>query len=183
MNFKKEIFVKIIVCFVAFFLFLTPLSINASAYLDENQVLGKEGSTTESTILGTEENPDLFVNQSVNSDEPRKLFSNQTESGGSKYKFVTKQTVSLSVANNIYNLAFLAAGGALGRAAKNTIASAASSIVGGGASLFKKYNYMRQTIYKYSTKKEDKYKVINEYLYSKNGKPGTITTSYSTVKK
>lgn len=110
------------------------------------------------------------------------VISNQTDGGGSKYKFVTKQTVSLAVANTIYNVAFLAAGGALGKAAKTGIAAAASSIVGGGASLFKKYNYMRQTIYKYATKTQDKYKIIDEYLYSKNGKPGKMTTSYSIVK-
>ncbi|HAC1339658.1 TPA_asm: hypothetical protein GI734_15265, partial [Listeria monocytogenes] len=116
-----------------------------SAHASVNREDGKEGNTLEQTVSVDKENPDLFVNQSVENNGPKRLFANQTESGGSKYKFVTKQTVSLAAANNIYSLAFLAAGGALGRVAKSTIAAAASSIVGGGASLLKKYNYMRQT--------------------------------------
>lgn len=183
MKLKEGIFFKIVICFVTIFICLTPLSTSVSAHASVNREDGKEGNTLEQTVSVDKENPDLFVNQSVENNGPKRLFANQTESGGSKYKFVTKQTVSLAAANNIYSLAFLAAGGALGRVAKSTIAAAASSIVGGGASLLKKYNYMRQTIYKYSTKKEDKYKVINEYLYTKNGKPGKITTSYNTVRK
>ncbi|HEL6629162.1 TPA: hypothetical protein UPF69_003073, partial [Listeria monocytogenes] len=139
---------------VTIFICLTPLSTSVSAHASVNREDGKEGNTLEQTVSVDKENPDLFVNQSVENNGPKRLFANQTESGGSKYKFVTKQTVSLAAANNIYSLAFLAAGGALGRVAKSTIAAAASSIVGGGASLLKKYNYMRQTIYKYSTKKE-----------------------------
>ncbi|TYV42654.1 hypothetical protein FZ063_12845 [Listeria monocytogenes] len=156
MKLKEGIFFKIVICFVTIFICFTPLSTSVSAHASVNREDGKEENTLEQTVSVDKENPDLFVNQAGENNGPRMLFANQTESGGSKYKFVTKQTVSLA---------------------------AASSIVGGGASLLKKYNYMRQTIYKYSTKKEDKYKVINEYLYTKNGKPGKITTSYSTVRK
>ncbi|MBC1408802.1 hypothetical protein [Listeria innocua] len=183
MKLKEGIFFKIVICFVTIFVCFTPLSTSVSAHASVNREDGIEENTLEQTVSVDKENPDLFVNQDVENNGPKRLFANQTESGGSKYKFVTKQTVSLAVANNIYKLAFLAAGGALGFSAKNRIASAASNIVGGGAGLFKTYKYMRQTIYKYSMKKEDKYKVINEYLYTKNGKPGKITTTYCTVRK
>ncbi|EGK2637775.1 hypothetical protein IOQ94_002242, partial [Listeria monocytogenes] len=101
MKLKEGIFFKIVICFATIFICLTPLSTSVSAHASVNREDGKEGNTLEQTVSVDKENPDLFVNQGVENNGPKRLFANQTESGGSKYKFVTKQTVSLAVANNI----------------------------------------------------------------------------------
>ncbi|TYV00767.1 hypothetical protein [Listeria monocytogenes] len=74
------------------------------------------------------------------------LFANQTEAGGSTYKYVSQQVVNLSGINNLYKA--LLAGGLAAVPMGPPVARA--MVTTGLSSNFKGYKYMRQTIYKKS---------------------------------
>ncbi|MVN84903.1 hypothetical protein GO722_14035 [Listeria monocytogenes] len=189
MHLKKENVFKFLIFTVAIAVFFTPLSATISVFAEENEqtVTGDSGLPSGETLTSDDETPaldDTTLLDQGSDFPPIQVFANApVDGGGSKYKFVGKQTVNLSAANTIYDLSFLAAGGLVSKIAQTTIASVVGSVIGGGGSLFKKYNYMSQSIYKWSTKKQDKYKVIDEFMYKKNGKVGYVRTTKSTVKK
>ncbi|MBC1482048.1 hypothetical protein [Listeria immobilis] len=105
--------------------------------------------------------------------------SNQTQSGGSTYKYVSKQVVKLSGINTLYQA--LLAGGLTAVPMGPPVARA--MITTGLSSNFKGYKYMRQTIYKKSDKKYYYYKVIDEFTNNKSTWKGPVTTSYQKVRK
>ncbi|EAC7119448.1 hypothetical protein AF321_15070, partial [Listeria monocytogenes] len=186
MHLKKENVFKFLIFTVAIAVFLTPLSATISVFAEENEQTVTDDSALPSgeNLTSDDETPalDTTLLDQGSALPPIQVFSNApVDGGGSKYKFVGKKTVKLSAANTIYDLAFLAAGGVVSKIAQTTIASVVGTVIGGGGSLFKKYNYMRQSIYKWSTKKQDKYKVIDEFMYKKNGKVGYVRTTESTV--
>ncbi|AHI55183.1 hypothetical protein ACP0AK_05550 [Listeria ivanovii] len=107
--------------------------------------------------------------------------SNQTESGGSSYKYISSTIVNLNSTgvNTLYQallaggLAKVSFGGVVAKAMVGTILS----------NSFKNYNYMKQTIYKKSDKNYYYYKVIDEFSNSKTKWKGPVNTSYQKVRK
>ncbi|MBC2246395.1 hypothetical protein [Listeria seeligeri] len=187
MKLKKERTFKILIFAIIVFLVSMPGATTITALALENDLQTEKEITTysttdEETLM---EDNELIINQEGNLLEPSmKLFSNQTDGGGSKYKLVSKQTVNMKTTNTLYHWAFLAIGfNAVTKVAKKAIAGTVVTIAGDYGINYKGYKYLRQTIYKYSTKTQDKYKIIDEYSNSKTTWKGPVTTSYSTVKK
>ncbi|HAA9661144.1 TPA_asm: hypothetical protein GIH59_12775 [Listeria monocytogenes] len=187
MKLKKESVFKVLTFAIIIALLSMPMANTIIVSAQENDLQNEEESNTYST-LGEETlllDDELIINQDVNLLEPSmKLFSNQTESGGSKYKLVSKQIVNMKTTNTLYHWAFLAISyNAVTQIAKKAIAGTVVTVAADYGINYKGYKYLRQTIYKYSTKTQDKYKVIDEYSNSKTTWKGPVTTSYSTVKK
>ncbi|WP_048626980.1 hypothetical protein [Listeria ivanovii] len=186
MELKKESTFKILIFAIILVLVSMPGATTVTALAQENDSQTEKITTYSTTNKETlMEDNELIINQEGNLLEPSmKVFSNQTDGGGSKYKLVSKQTVNMKTTNTLYHWAFLAISyNAVTKVAKIAIAGTVVTIAGDYGINYKGYKYLRQTIYKYSTKTQDKYKIIDEYSNSKTTWKGPVTTSYSTVKK
>ncbi|EPP2127190.1 hypothetical protein ACUNAH_002891 [Listeria monocytogenes] len=159
---KKHLVIALTASLV--FVNLAPIASSANS---EASVAAEENVSNINTGLDITEPPRMI------------LFSNQTESGGSTYKYVSKQVVNLSGINTLYQA--LLAGGLAAVPMGHPVARA--MVTTGLSSNFKGYKYMRQTIYKKSDKSYYYYKVIDEFTNNKSTWKGPVTTSYQKVRK
>lgn len=139
-------------------------------------------ATSEEVIPPSKENS-YDLSSGIDVVEPPRMMlrSNQTEGGGSSYKYVSKQVVNLkSIGVDLVYRALLAGGLA---AVKMGPAVSRAMITTTLSGLIKTYKYMRQTIYMKSDKKYYYYKVINEFSNSKITWKGPVKTSYQKVKR
>ncbi|MCN75792.1 hypothetical protein DSO10_14990 [Listeria monocytogenes] len=104
-----------------------------------------------------------------------------TESGGSKYRFVSKQVVNLNTigVNKMYQAIYV--GGFTKIPFGNKVTKAIVGVF--LPTPFKQYKYMRQTIYKKSDSKFYYYKVIDEFSDSKSTWKGSVQTTVQKVRR
>ncbi|MBC2254035.1 hypothetical protein HCB46_00945 [Listeria ivanovii] len=170
---KKKWIITVATCFI--FANIAP-SVSLANENQEKNSKGGKMSTNSKTVN--------FLNSNLEtSAEPifQMVTSNQTDGGGSSYKYVSKQVVNLeSIGVNLVYRALIAGG--LGSVPMGK-AAARAMITTGLSGLFDTYKYMRQTIYKKSDKKYYYYKVINEFSNSKTTWKGPVKTSYQKVRR
>ncbi|MBC1969955.1 hypothetical protein IBB80_11580 [Listeria marthii] len=156
----------LVIALTATLIFVNLVPIASSANIEDSVSVGEAIS-------------DLNTGVEITQPPRMMLFANQTESGGSTYKFVSKQVVNLSGVNTLYQA--LLAGGLTAVPMGHPVARA--MVTTGLSSNFKGYKYMRQTIYKKSDKTYHYYKVIDEFTNNKSTWKGAVTTSYQKVRR
>lgn len=109
------------------------------------------------------------------------LFANQTESGGSNFKYVSSVVVNLNSigVNKMYQAIYV--GGFTRIPLGNEVVKAVVGVF--LPTPFKQYKYMKQTIYKRSDSKYHYYKVIDEFSNSKTTWKGPVQSTIQKVRR
>ncbi|EAA0094508.1 hypothetical protein ACU8IW_002637 [Listeria innocua] len=162
---KKHLVVALSACLV----FGNFAPVVSSANESEKPIISEE--TTPETNLGVDLTP-----------APKMmLFANQTESGGSKFKYVSSVVVNLNSlgVNKMYQAIYV--GGFAKIPLGNAVAKAVAGVL--APTPFKQYKYMKQTIYKRSDSKYHYYKVIDEFSNSKTTWKGPVQSTIQKVRR
>ncbi|MBC2140526.1 hypothetical protein [Listeria innocua] len=109
------------------------------------------------------------------------LFANQTEAGGSTYKYMSSVVVNLDAigVNKMYQAIYV--GGSTKLPLGNQVAKAVAGVF--LPTPYKQYKYMKQTIYRKSDSKYYYYKVIDEFSNSKTTWKGQVQTTVQKVRR